>query len=83
MSKHVPMNPETGLPVGTVALFLGVFKARVALFEPQPGAMAWHCLGCGQVSQNHVFTAAARTEANDHAARCRSIELKPQLTAAV
>ncbi|MFJ9772683.1 hypothetical protein ACIRVF_15795 [Kitasatospora sp. NPDC101157] len=71
-------NPATGLPVGTVAAFLNLSSALVALYTDgtdqygDPKA-AWFCLGCGTRSHIARQLATSRIEANNHSAECRAI----------
>ncbi|MFF4821224.1 hypothetical protein ACFY2K_42350 [Kitasatospora sp. NPDC001309] len=71
-------DPATGLPVGTVAAFLNLSAAMVALYADgtdQYGApkASWFCLGCGRHSHIAQQLGTSRGEANAHAAECRAI----------
>ncbi|MEU4583692.1 hypothetical protein AB0F92_16630 [Kitasatospora aureofaciens] len=71
-------DPATGLPVDTVAAFLNLSAAMVALYTDgadqygHPKA-SWFCLGCGKHSYIAKELGASRSEANAHAAECRAI----------
>ncbi|MET9177786.1 hypothetical protein ABZX88_06110 [Kitasatospora aureofaciens] len=71
-------DSATGMPVGTVAVFLNLSAAAVALYTAgtdQYGSprASWLCLGCGKRGYIARELGASRTEANDHAAECRAI----------
>ncbi|MET9176743.1 hypothetical protein ABZX88_00710 [Kitasatospora aureofaciens] len=71
-------DPATGLPVGTVAAFLTLGSALVALYaagtnEHGLPKTSWVCLGCGARSYGAEQQGTARNRANVHAADCRAI----------
>ncbi|MFF1868031.1 hypothetical protein [Kitasatospora herbaricolor] len=71
---------STGVPVGTVALFLNLGSALVALLHNTGGAHTdfdWLCLGCGAHSFSPTHRPTARNSANDHAATCRALPWPP------
>ncbi|MGK4581371.1 hypothetical protein [Kitasatospora sp. HPMI-4] len=75
----VHANPATGLPVGTVAVFLTQGAALVALY-PSGGSTGhgcptfkWLCLGCGEASYYEDERGPVRNRANGHATDCRAI----------
>ncbi|GAA5014491.1 hypothetical protein [Kitasatospora paranensis] len=78
----IPVDPATGLPVGTEAVFLTLGAALVSLYNHAETAdlngrelaFKWLCLGC-KTSNGPGSTQryAARDAANRHAADCRSI----------
>lgn len=71
-------DSATGMPVGTVAVFLNLSAAAVALYTDgtnqhgSPNA-GWLCLGCGKRSYIAKELGASRTQANAHAGECRAI----------
>lgn len=64
------------LPEGTIAVFATLCGATVALVcdsGAEPGqAHTWTCLGCRERTIFARHADPARTDANDHAGRCRS-----------
>ncbi|MFF0389360.1 hypothetical protein ACFYS8_11780 [Kitasatospora sp. NPDC004615] len=77
----VHLDPATGLPGGTVATFLGLGSALVALCQTpcvtdygRP-AFHWYCLGCGEHSVFADERPVVRQDANSHAAECRAVPL--------
>ncbi|RKE19620.1 hypothetical protein [Streptomyces sp. TLI_171] len=79
MSEMVHTDPATGLPTGTVAAFLTLAAALVALY-PTGGTtehghpeFRWLCLGCGDRGYYAEQRGTARNRANSHAAECRAI----------
>lgn len=75
----VPAAPTAGMPVGTVAVFLTLGAALVALY-PSGGAtdygrptFKWLCLGCGEHNHYNEQRSKARNWANDHAGSCRAV----------
>ncbi|MEU9132824.1 hypothetical protein AB0D08_32755 [Kitasatospora sp. NPDC048540] len=82
----IPTSPVTGLPVGTVAVFLTQSAALVALFAAdgpdthyRPGSnFRWSCLGCGESNgPTATLRTPARNGANTHATECRAIPWHP------
>ncbi|MET8627736.1 hypothetical protein ABZW30_28995 [Kitasatospora sp. NPDC004669] len=71
-------DSATGLPVGTVAAFLNLSSALVALYAAGTNSYgnpkaSWICLGCGKHSHIAKELGASRIEANAHSAECRAI----------
>lgn len=66
------------LPAGTVAAFVTLGGAPVALIRDPNGTPydhRWRCLGCGDASRSADSVHGARKDANGHAGQCRSIPL--------
>ncbi|ROR43399.1 hypothetical protein [Kitasatospora cineracea] len=77
----VHIDPATGLPGGTVAVFLTLGAALVSLYESGGSTeygrptFLWHCLGCGDRSHYADQRGTVRGRANAHDGECRAITL--------